>query len=284
MDFRERRKLARLHARGRFGTLQRMLEDKAKAKNPPPEAQPKPKMKKPKPKLNPKMEAFADRLRVEMAMGANHFEPKVYTSAFESGRAFGSYLRKRGFIQLGSGAFSTVFAKEGSDRVIKVTNNPDNWIDYVQWAAQNGYAGTYAPKVFSYKKIGDFTVSVVERMEKPARDIRPQEDLAFVDHLASYYLTHNNTVAGVFLDELLPGMCDFLTKLRKEFIKDPDKERLDMHGGNFMVRKDGSYCFTDPVCGKSKTTSNRLKAKDFVSLASAKFLGLFIEYCTRHRM
>ena len=63
-------------------------------------------------------------------------KPAEYKSPFEGAYAFIHFLQKRGYKNLGSGAFSTVLGKEGSDRVLKVTRSNDNWIDYIQWAAK----------------------------------------------------------------------------------------------------------------------------------------------------
>ncbi len=37
-------------------------------------------------------------------------------------------LARRGFVELGSGYFSFVYAKPGSERVIKVCTSPDGWV------------------------------------------------------------------------------------------------------------------------------------------------------------
>ena len=215
-------------------------------------------------------------------------KPTEWKSPFESAYAFIHFLGKRGFKYLGSGAFSTVLGKEDSDRVLKVTRTNDNWIDYIQWAAKKGYCGGFAPRVYSYKEIKTkdnkkFFVSVVERMDKTASHIKSQEDNVLVSDLLMYH-SRGNIMAGCFLEELVPGIVSFESELRKEFTKsegDEERCRLDYHGGNFMVRKDGSYVFTDPVCGDRKTTASRLKAKDFTSLANA--IGeYYFKHCYRH--
>src|SRR5882672_10391646 len=66
--------------------------------------------------------------------------------------AYISWLEKKGFKRLGAGAYSTVLGKDGSDKVIKVSRSLDNWIDYIQWSAANGYAGNFAPRVYSWKR------------------------------------------------------------------------------------------------------------------------------------
>lgn len=199
-------------------------------------------------------------------------------SAFASAGSFGRALEKKGFKRLGSGAFSVVYAHPSSDRVIKVTRTLDNWIDYAMWAAKEGYAGTFAPKVYSFKKFTkdrDFLVSVVERMDKTISWVGEEKDTAMVGNLLKLYAKYDNTLAGCFLDEIAPGFASFTQRLTQEF------GTLDIHDGNIMVRKDGTVCFTDPVSdfqsGGQAIKYNRLKAKDFTSLAQAT--GIYYGIC-----
>ncbi len=92
-------------------------------------------------------------------------------------------LEKRGYKVLGRGAYSTILGKEGSSRVIKVSRSLDDWIDYVQWGAANGYAGNFVPRVYSWKRhersmksehaewcgTNDWSVAIVERMADTCR-------------------------------------------------------------------------------------------------------------------
>lgn len=185
---------------------------------------------------------------------------------FANGLNFGARLVSRGYVRLGAGCFSTVYAKEGSDRVIKVTSRPDNWIDYIKWAAENGYTGKYAPMVYSYKKFhregGEpFSVSVVERMERTVSQIKRDEDLYIVPHLM-WAAMREHKRAIEFTDQLVPGLSKFLLDFKKKF-----GESHDMCGSNMMVRKDGTFCITDPVAGKSVLNVKRFRSKDFSSLS-----------------
>lgn len=171
--------------------------------------------------------------------------------------AFEKGLVRKGFTRLGSGAYSVVYAKGDSDRVIKITRREDNWIDYCKWAAENGYAGTFAPRVFSYKKIGSYSVAVVERCSRLQRDVDRKAPEAVVSGLVLYVLKNNET-AKLLLDLVQPKLPEFLEAFNKRFPKGQD-----LHGGNIMFRKDGSMCYTDPVCGDSEITSRRFKARDF---------------------
>jgi hypothetical protein len=182
-------------------------------------------------------------------------EPK---GVFKSALNFANALKKRGFELLGQGCFSMVYAKKDSDKVIKVTYRPDNWIDYVTWAAEKGYAGTYAPKVYSYKKFpAGFSVAVMERMAKPARNSYDEDD--YVIQCLLTPALRGNKMAQLYLDDYSPGLPKFLIDFWDKW-KD---SRFDMYGDNMMFRKDGTFCVTDPLAGKSTLTKTRLRSRDF---------------------
>lgn len=197
-------------------------------------------------------------------------EEQKEESAFSSARAFEKALLKRGFERLGSGAYSVVLAKPGYDRVLKVTRTQDNWIDYVKWASASGYAGNFAPKVFSWKRFNvseneeeswksrSWSVSVVERMKETldsksaiAQDFKVFESL-------HYLVGSGNVMAQLYCEDLLPGSSKFFADLHKNFYAS------DIYSKNLMVREDGSFCVTDPVCGSSKLRETRIRARDFV--------------------
>lgn len=208
----------------------------AKAKKPPPVANP-----------NPRLDIF------------DTFVPKERSAIVK----YESFLSKKGFRRIGSGAFSTVYAKPNKDRVLKVIRTKDNWIDYTVWASKEGYAGLHAPKVYSYKDHGDFAVAVVERLEYDLGGYRRRADAGerVMAHLLWDYGYERNVYAGYFANELAPGLPDFVSKIVKRF-----PGRLDLHGGNIMARIDGTYCVVDPVCGAPTGTFTRLKAGDFLPL------------------
>ncbi len=171
-------------------------------------------------------------------------EPK---SAFEDGRSFIKFLEKKGFKAIGIGHYSTVLAKDKSTRVIKISRTPDNWISYITWAANNGYAGTFAPKVYSYKYIkgkkSPFYVAIVERMDKTFHHVRGDHPIAFIPKLLDYTLHYANDNAS--------GIGKFADDFKKAFAG----QRWDTHRDNFMIRENGTLCLTDPVCGEYDTTS-----------------------------
>lgn len=214
--------------------------------------------------------------------GDVHAVPKA--SPFKCPFNFIDRLEKRGYKRLGAGAYSTVLGKDGSDRVIKVSRSLDNWIDYVQWGAKEGYAGSFVPRVYSWKKFerpptaefggyersNDWSVAVVERMEATCTDHK--HDMALLLNL--YYPAQcGNTMAAVYMDDLAPGSYQFFQALNANHFNS------DMGGKNVMLRKDGSFCVTDPCCGNIKTDKKRFRTGDL----SPSALRNIFESCYRHR-
>jgi len=136
-------------------------------------------------------------------------------------------LEKRGYTVLGRGAYSTVLGKEGSDRVIKVSRSLDDWIDYVQWGAANGYAGNFVPRVYSWKRhcrpgtlefggderSKDWSVAVVERMADTCSDHK--HDMALLYNLY-YPACSGNIMAKLYMEDLCPGSYMFFHETQQE--------------------------------------------------------------------
>jgi len=184
----------------------------------------------------------------------------ISSNPFDNGYAFGKKLEKRGYKKLGTGHYSAVYAKPNSDRVVKVCHNEngDAWIDYCLWAAQKGYAGSLAPRVYSYKKIGKFYVAIIERMSYDAYQHHIEMKYYTVPFLLNQSL-EGCSEAEMLLDVVLPGAKKFAQDLLDTF----KYGTLDLHSGNIMFRKDGSICVTDPVCHRSTLKVTRLRASDF---------------------
>lgn len=185
--------------------------------------------------------------------------PVDATKPFSCARAYGAWLLKKGWERLGSGAHSIVYAKKDSDKVIKVTSNLDNWIDYIQWAAKAGYAGNLAPRVFSWKRHqtndGSFAVAVVERMARGGYSEDARDDGALLYGLTRY-ARKGNVIAQVVMEEIQPGSVNFFKTLSALQFDG------DVGGNNIMYRKDGSLCLTDPCAGRIRTEAKRLRSGD----------------------
>lgn len=182
---------------------------------------------------------------------------------------FVEHLKKRGFHMLGSGAFSMVLSKPGSTKVIKVARNMDAWPDYVMWAHRNGYAGTWAPRVYSFHRIEGqrrpFYVAVVERLSAvlySAKDKRPR--LAALAFDMRDFINGKDE-AGVAVGAKDPRALVFALAFRL-FAKST-RAGLDLHGGNWMVEGD-RLVLTDPLTEgwSSTSTPPRMRSKALASL------------------
>ena len=152
-------------------------------------------------------------------------------------------LRHLGYQKLGGGLYSNVYAKPDSDRVVKI-GRADCWPDYACWLIENGYSGTFGPKIYSLKFHGDFYVASMERLVDTISGLELAYQyigLANNDLWQLYQAVRSWLGGGA--DPDLPQVPDF-----KEFIEKLDFEGLtgDLHGGNVMIRKDGSLVVTDP--------------------------------------
>lgn len=197
------------------------------------------------------------------------------SSTFANAEGFIASLEKRGYENLGSGAFSTVLGKKGFDRVIKVIRRPDGWIDYAVWAAKQGEAGKFAPKVFSYKKIkgkkADFSVAIVERLKYTVDETPRDHALKILPDLL--YRAKDNPMAASFADTLAPGIRQFMAGLSKQF----DEGRFDLHQGNLMLRENGTFVVVDPIAGGATEDYKRLRAGDFTP-ALANYIAPLIGF------
>jgi hypothetical protein len=190
-------------------------------------------------------------------------------------------LQARGYQVLGRGCFSTVLAKPGSEKVIKVNTQADNWPDFVLWAAKAGYAGTFAPRLFSLRYINgvqqEFYVAVVERLDATVRDTRNDR----VRNLHS--LLRNVLEAGrierdraradeqlIEADKMQPGAARFVLEFRLHAEKG-GHGRLDLHNENWMYHQ-GRIVLVDPFCSGdrlSDSAKRRYRSRDLAALSAS---------------
>jgi hypothetical protein len=188
--------------------------------------------------------------------------PKPKPKLFESSYRYRQKLKDHGFKVIGGGHFSVVMGHPKSDRVIKVCHSPDAWIDYCYWAAMNGWAGNFAPKVYSFKRHKGFYVAVMEKLEHTATYLaahKPKEVEPLAQMLFQVGVHQDNEHAKLLCELLIPKLGEFAGQLRANF----KNGRLDCHSDNVMFRKDNSLVVIDPVCHESDMPAKRLKAKDF---------------------
>lgn len=156
--------------------------------------------------------------------------------------AFTRRLQKHGFIKIGSGMYGTVYAKPGSDKVIKVGDIFDAWPAYIAWAKQNKHLGTFAPNVTAFRIIHPrdnypFYVAVMDRLYRVSGS-PPSE------HPARPLL---DDIISATLPRVLPpehpwaSFFDTLNQYRME-----QDFYWDLHYGNFMADATGRLVLIDP--------------------------------------
>lgn len=162
-------------------------------------------------------------------------------------RDYANLAARLGLSQIGSGAYSSVFAPVTSDKVLKINRRHDGWLEYVMWATKNGYAGGLAPKVFSFKICKDHYVAVVERMAETLNSAQGEvhnhwRNIEFALSRTRWkdpYTPNSDTLKAY------PEYPDFVAELTA-FQKTLPQSRFDIHPGNWMTRPNGRLCFTDP--------------------------------------
>jgi hypothetical protein len=194
-------------------------------------------------------------------------------------------LMKRGFKSLGKGIFSTVLAKPGSNRVIKVVRcSDDAWPAYAEWCFDNPQP--FAPVIHSMKWHLDengersFCVAVLDRLAATWRERHKLLDRMRPDYdkLAFRFAIYDRALGygGGWQERIdiadrhsMPELANYLRKLYAVF----GDLSPDMHDGNWMVTEDGELFLTDPFCGTHSSSRNRLKRQRQLELALAARLN-----------
>lgn len=147
-------------------------------------------------------------------------------------------LETLGFELLGKGLYSRVYAiPNHPDKVIKVADR-DGWLEYIRWATERGYAGKFAPKVFSLKfhNQDGFYVAIMERLVDTVGQMRNSSTISDLFHTITDWKWRKKET-----DEKHPDLHAFMRELdQKQMIN-------DLHDGNAMVRSDGQIVITDPL-------------------------------------
>jgi len=174
-------------------------------------------------------------------------KPQLYVkSAFSESNEYMRRLRRRGFEEIGGGAYSTVFTRPGWDKVLKVCRHArDYWPAYAKWCQQT--KSPHAIRVYSIKHHKGFYVAIMEKV-KPARDQHKLSDLS------SYIWDCGSKAPTMVATSLKNAAIAGQTKIvAKEYPKLPAFLRLvrrlgtDLHAGNWGTREDGTPVIFDPV-------------------------------------
>lgn len=176
-----------------------------------------------------------------------------------------AWLKKKGFVKLGCGAFSAVLSHPNSDKVIKINHTPDLWSQYILWGAKTGWMGKFVPRVYSYKyHESGFSVAVMEKLkgtvsEECCGSSHPLHGALSIFEMSARASANDNLRKAV--DIFQPGLGEFVKDFTTEF-----KGRYDLHAGNAMIRQDGSFVLTDPVYG-GNCVKERLRFRDLAQAA-----------------
>lgn len=197
--------------------------------------------------------------------------PAGKISTFNSSYEFVEALQKKGWERIGGGAYSYVMGKPGSDKVMKISKSQwdGGWMEYIKWATENGFAGTFAPKVYSWKKIKgkecDFSICSMERLDKVFSEYDHKGEVYAAYNLFSLQVQKGNETAGLLSDLLYPGLGTFNAKFKKRF----ERSGLDIHRENFMTRKDGGFVCIDPISSGGSYPTNRFRLADYLQNSQA---------------
>lgn len=205
------------------------------------------------------------------------------------------FLERRGFEPIGSGCFSTVWARPDSDKVVKVSRRMDGWPEYILWAARHGFMGGLAPRVYSFRLVQHGRsadpeymtyVALCERLVHTQSAIRPTNGWREEPRPHSYTQALRFQAADWFHQQL--GCWGDGSEPPEPFqaILGPDVQRFihewknsrprngtDIHGENFMYRADGTLVLNDPfvggIEGSTASTMRRVRSHNFTSMRLA---------------
>jgi len=175
--------------------------------------------------------------------------------AFVTQNTYCAALEKRGYTKLGGGIYSEVYAKGNSDRVIKVGRAGDSWPDYIEWATINGYAGKFAPKVYSLKFHDLFYVAVMERLVVTIDQLNAACHSSNANPFYEQYRAAKYW-AGYAFGAPMEGCKDLMAFCNA---LGSSGYATDLHGGNMMIRYDGQIVVTDPSSKGSGNYSIRIR-------------------------
>lgn len=162
-------------------------------------------------------------------------------------------LERRGYVKLGNGSYSLVWAKPGESKVIKVGVSYDSWPLYIEWAMSKGYVGNKAPQIFSFKMYENYFVAVMERLYQ-----NKSEQERFTNKIS--YAVGGDNIKGV-----APDWVKFFNEFTEQF-----KGGFDMHEKNWMHRSNGELVLTDPLYNIGSGEIKRYRSRPCHSVGSLR--------------
>lgn len=177
-------------------------------------------------------------------------ETEVRMGHYRSLSSYQQALYKRGYEYVASGMFATIFAKPQSSTVLKVGTMTDVYPIYLQWAVDKGYAGTFAPRVKSFKvhTTNDDEPFYVAEIERLATTVEEADDDDYAKAVELFYDLRGSSSGFHSLKDLknlAPDWVPFVDGLTK--LKNRHSLTFDLHDQNFMVRNNGDLVLIDPM-------------------------------------
>lgn len=165
-------------------------------------------------------------------------------------------LIKNGYFLVGQGYYSNVYTKPGLDKVVKVGSG-DDWIDFILWGIDNGYAGAFTPMVYSYKYFpeGYFYVAVVERCKAFSECCFNQKHKMDYDMFRNIVSCIRGWGGGI---DACPINWQTFVRRFKQFASERS-DADDLKEANWLMRPDGSLCLNDPMHGSASRWRGRIK-------------------------
>lgn len=193
-------------------------------------------------------------------------KPRHFNSAFRTPENYMAKLKKHGFRCIGSGAYSAVFAKGDSKRVIKVCRRADTdaYPMFAEWAHK--HPSPYLPVIHSFqrheRKGGEgFYVVVLDRYKRTVDSTSHRDGWQDATRIIWDYAraedekpTALRTCIRQGVWTALPGMKEMIDAFKDEF---EGIAHFDMHDGNWMVTETGQLVMIDPLSGATSDAATK---------------------------
>lgn len=160
---------------------------------------------------------------------------------------------------LGVGCYSAVLrANNSKDQVIKIGSQADDpWIDYYREVV-HGISTPHTPKIHRFYKEpnGSFYVAIMEKLESLDRAhidfVNAVREYAYDEISYADLVEQAKSMTGIPNAEAFVDFIDYLID-KTDVIRrggwdeyEMDARTLDIHSGNWMLRRDGTLVLIDP--------------------------------------
>lgn len=163
-------------------------------------------------------------------------------------------LARKGWDHLGEGVFGVAYGR--GNLVWKIQAGDGGWAHYIRAVAAGEFCGPHAPRVkvvFALK--GGGTAALMERLTDSRRALRGRtvEGYSTPEAIASGLRSLARNVGALRLDDEARSGLKAMPPSLKVYAAELGRwapevnSRIDLHAGNFLVRRNGTIVVTDPV-------------------------------------